>query len=112
MRSVAERALPDICHTQRRSEVSDGGGGITTTWNEHLASVPCRLSPVGGGEIGLTGSRIEDESTSIVTMAWDTDVVEADRLLINGRAYDVTLVRRRGNWALTLRVEAKEAQGV
>lgn len=109
MRLIAEEALPDLCTIQRRQEVSDGGGGVTTTWQEHLADVPCRLSPVGGGEVGLTGARIEDEATSLVTVAWDVDIAEADRLLINGFAYDVQLVRRRGNWALTTRIECKEA---
>ena len=109
MRATAERAFPDVCDIERRQEVSDGGGGTTTVWNEHLANVPCRLSPVGGGEIGLTGARIEDEATSLITVAHDVDVLESDRILINGFVYDVQLVRRRGEWALTTRIECKEA---
>lgn len=109
MRLVAEEALPDVCTIQRRQEVSDGGGGITTTWQDQQANVPCRLSPVGGGEVGLTGARIEDEATTLITVAWDVDVTERDRLLIEDVTYDVQLVRRRGNWALTTRIEAKEA---
>lgn len=109
MRGIAEQAFPDIATIQRATTVSDGGGGTTVTWGTHLANVPCRLSPVGGGEIGLTGARIEDEATSLVTVAWDVDVLESDRLVINGMTYDVQLVRRRGAWALTTRIECKEA---
>ncbi len=108
-RAVAEQALPDIATIERRTETSDGGGGTTTSWATLAVDVPCRLSPVAGGEIGLIGSRISDEATSVVTMAADRDVVESDRLVIAGATYDVTLVRRRGNWAITLRLECKEA---
>lgn len=109
MRAVAEQAFPDVCDIERRVDVSDDGGGTTTTWDPHLEAVPCRLSPVGGGEIGLTGARIEDEATSLITVAHDVDVLESDRILIDGFVYDVQLVRRRGVWALTTRIEAKEA---
>jgi hypothetical protein len=109
MRATAERAFPDLATIQRRTEISDGGGGTTTTWADLAENVPCRLSPVGGGEVGLTGARIADEATSLVTMAATRDVVESDRLVIDGFVYDVQLVRRRGSWALTLRIECKEA---
>lgn len=109
LRSVAELALPDRATIQRRAEVSDGGGGTTTSWSTHAAEVPCRLSPVGGGEIGTIGGRISDEATSLVTMAAGQDVVESDRLVIGDTTYDVQLVRRRGSWAITTRVECKEA---
>jgi head-tail adaptor len=108
-RAVAEQALPDIATIQRGTETSDQGGGTTTEWNPIAESVPCRLSPVAGGEMGMVGARVSDEATSMVTMAATRDVLEADRLIIAGITYDVTLVRRRGAWALTLRIECKEA---
>lgn len=109
LRQTAQRALPDVCTVQRATTVSDGGGGTTTTWADHLTGVPCRLSPVGGGEQGTSGGRIADESSHIVTVAAGTDVTERDRLVVGATTYEVTLVRDRGAWELTRRLEAKEA---
>lgn len=109
MRATAERALTDTCAVQRKTTVSDGGGGTTSTWGPHLASVRCRLSPAAGGEDGVTGARISDESTHIVTLPAGTDVTEADRLVISGQTFEITLVRTRGRFEITRRVECKEA---
>jgi SPP1 family predicted phage head-tail adaptor len=107
MRATADTALPDVATVQRATTVSDGGGGTTTSWAD-VATVACRIAPAGGGE-GATGGRIVDESTAIVTLPADTDVVEADRLLIAGTVYDVTLVKQREAWEISRRAEAKEA---
>ena len=114
LRATAARALPDLCDIETRSTVSDGGGGTTTTWTVLSTNVPCRISPLGGlsgggGEQGTTGGRIADESTHIVTLTADTGLSESDRLRITGQVYEVLLVRTRGAWELTRRVECKEA---
>lgn len=109
LRKTAERALPDRCTIERRSTVSDGGGGTTTTWAPHRTDVPCRVSPVSGGEQGTPGGRIADESSHVITMAAGADVTEADRLIVNATVYEVTLVRTRGAYELTRRIECREA---
>lgn len=107
MRGLLGRMLPDECVIQRRTVSSDGGGGSTEGWVEHLAA-PCRIAPVGGGEDGQSASRISEESTHLITLAAYTDVVEADRILIGDHTFDVTLVRKRGSWELSRRVEVRE----
>ncbi len=109
MRTTAERALPDVCKVQRKTAVSDGGGGSNPTWADHLLDVPCRISPVAGGEAGTTGDRISDEATAVVTVAAYTDVTAEDRFVIYEQIFEVKLVRRRGAWALTQRCEVTEA---
>ncbi len=112
MRATSDTALPDVATVQRATTVSDGGGGTTTSWAD-VATVACRIAPTGGasrgGETGVTGGRIVDESTHVISLPAEADVTAADRLFIDGQAYDVTLVHRRGAWELSRRVECKEA---
>lgn len=105
--------LPDRATIQRETLVPDGGGGQTSSWSTLEADVPCRLSPVGGGEVSTGsarrgGDRISDQSTSLITFEADTEVTEADRILVGSRTFDVTLVRVRGEWEMSRRVEARE----
>lgn len=115
MRQTAARAFPDICAIQRKTLSSDGAGGYDETWLPIADGVPCRIDPLEGGEranLGATadvGDRPQDETTHVVTMYPKRDVTEADRVVIDGQVYEVTLVRQRGAWELTRRLEVKEA---
>lgn len=115
MRETMREAMPDLATVQRKQVVSDGGGGETETWTDLAPNVPCRFSPVAGGEAGTergratVGGRAVDESTHIVTVEAERDVTERDRLLINGEVYEVLLVRRRDHWELSRRLEVRKA---
>ncbi len=104
--------LPDRATIERPVTAYDGAGGHSTTWPaEPLAEdVPCRLSPVGGGEDQAgSGDRIAAEATATITFAAGTDVADTDRVTIGAQAFDVLLVRLRGEYEMTRRVEAKES---
>ncbi len=108
MRDVAESAQPGTAVISGGTFASDGGGGGSVAYLPS-GTVSCRLAPVGGGEMGTPGDRIADESTHVLTMPASTSITEADRVTYNGKTYEVTLVRERGQWALSTRVEVKEA---
>jgi head-tail adaptor len=109
MREQIVAALPDTGTVSRRTRVADGGGGYTFTWADHH-TVPCRIAPVAGGEQGVApGGRAADETTHVATVPAGADVSVQDRLRVSGQTYDVLLVRRRGSWELSRRVELKEA---
>lgn len=104
--------LPDRALIERPTDVPDGGGGFTQTWAVLAANVPCRLAPVGGGESqerATGGDRITDSATSTITFKAGQDVTESDRVTIGGQAFDVLLVRRRGEYEITRRCECREA---
>lgn len=116
MRATAAQAFPDACTIERKTVVSDGGGGQTETWAPLAAGVACRISPLKGGEAtsgtsdgASAGDRALDETTHVVTMANGQDITEADRIVIGARSYEVLLVRQRGEWELTRRVDVQEA---
>lgn len=113
MRATAEQALPGTAVIRRLTRDSDGGGGFTETWTD-VATVACRIAPLAGGERitssargSTVGERVVDETTNVVTLPATADVTEKDRLVIDGRTYDVALIRRYSQ-PVTLRVEVKE----
>jgi len=107
MRETVDDSLSDSATIQRHTLVSDGAGGTTETWAS-LAVVPCRITHAGGGESGSPADRIAEETTHVVTLAAQTDIEESDRIAVGGITYEVTLVRKRGSWELSRRVEVKE----
>lgn len=114
MRSTLNTLLPDTATISRKT-TANVGGEETESWASIATGVACRIAPIGGGEAGAgggqsgaVGGRVVDETTHIVTLAAGTDIEEADRVAIDGATYDVTLVRKRGAWELTRRVEVRE----
>lgn len=112
------RLLPDRATIQRPTVTPDGGGGQETVYNDHAVQVPCRLSPAGGGEqsggtAGRTrGDRIASEADAVITFEAGADVEPEDRIVIADQAFDVQLVRHRGEFRLTTRCEVREIGGV
>lgn len=109
MRAEAERMMLDRATVQRRTSVSDGGGGRTESWVPLAAAVPCFIEPARGGETGTAGARISDETTHVVHLPHGTDVTEADRIRIGEDLFDVTAVRRWGAVEVYRAAEVKEA---
>lgn len=114
MRGTMAEAFPDTATIQRAAKVSDGGGEFAMGWSDLATGVACRISPLKGGEGGkqagtaTTGDRAVDETTHVVTFANGRDITEKDRIVVSGQVYEVTLVRKRGGWELSRRVEVKE----
>lgn len=113
MRATMDTLLPDVC-TIRRKTTANEGGEETEDWANLATAVPCRIRPIGGGESAVTtrgtvGGRIVDETTHLITFTAEQDVEEADRIILDGTTFDVTLVRKRGSWELSRRVEVVEA---
>lgn len=109
MRLRVARLLPDSATIERKTAVSDLGGGTTETWANQATGVSCRIEPAGGGETGATADRVNDETSHVVYFAAGTDIAETDRVLIGGQVYEITAVHRWGTSEVYRSVEAKEA---
>lgn len=111
IRGTVEESLPQTCTIQRKTTASDSGGGSSESWASLTANVPCRVAPTGGGEQASSSNRsdqIADDTTHVVTLPAQQDISEADRLVIGGDTFNVLLVRKRGDWELSRRVEVRE----
>jgi hypothetical protein len=110
-RATLLESLPDLATIRHRTSTPSGGGGQTWAFpDSHV--VPCRLSPIAGGEdtgsIQTGPKKISDLTTHMLTIPHDTVIAHEDRVVVNGDTYEVTYVRRRPTWEVSRRVELRE----
>lgn len=116
MRAALNRTMVDTAQIYRGAETNEGG--IVKRSYSLLSTEPCRINTLGtpvsagqgGGERGLHGSRISEETTHVLTVPAETDIEEADKVVVLGTTYDVLAVRKRGSWEFSRRAELKEAE--
>lgn len=108
IREDAEDFLPSEAIVLVFSETSDGAGGHREAYVPQ-APVPCRLSPIGGGETGKPGGRVSERTTHVLSLEHGTMIGEADRVEVVGvGVFEVTLVRKRPELEGLRRVEVRE----
>lgn len=99
MISAAEFRIPVTF--QRKQRVSDGAGGFTETWLAIPdAPIRAKVEALSGNE-RLEAARINASTRQRLTCRFFAGLTEADRVVIRGRAYNVTFiddVLLRGHW--------------
>lgn len=86
----------------------DSGGGASSGWTAG-GTVPCRIDPITDrGASRVTGGRIDEKSTHIVTVPAGTNVNAAGRFAINGRGtFEITATHEQtGEWSHVFEVIA------
>ncbi len=83
----------------------DAGGGEIQTWGT-AGTFDCRIDSLGGSE-SVTGERLSDRSTHIVTLPPNTAIDHNDRFKLDGDTYEITAVRT-ATAELARRVEVVE----
>ncbi|MDP2950168.1 MAG: phage head closure protein [Chloroflexota bacterium] len=91
VRSQAAVALPDTITIERLTRADDGAGGQTETWTIAYADVPARLSERTGRE-GIMAARESVEADWVLTLPYDQDITEADRIIHASLTYEVVFV--------------------
>lgn len=88
LRGIAESFMPESAAIQRPTETSSGDG-TSASWST-IATVSARLSPMGGAS-----ERLGADASLQAVAAWriavpvGTDVTVKDRIVINGRTFEV-----------------------
>lgn len=105
---VETLAMPDSFSIVRDTEVPDGAGGFTTT-ETTVASGDCRLRAGGlqPNERALA-ERLGWVVAYAVDLPYDIIITPSDRLMVNGRTFEVGGVVDSGVWAMTKVVIARE----
>ena len=95
-REEAEGYLPDLVQIHRLTRVSDNAGGWSETWAPHGDPIPARLdfgdARYGAGETGVP-AQAGVLDAGILKVPTDADIQEADRVEIQGRLWEISLVR-------------------
>jgi head-tail adaptor len=88
---------------QRATETSLGGGATRKTWANHVA-FEGTLVPVSGNE-RYANDRVNAETKNKLITNYRADLLESDRLVINGRAYNITRLNNPATAGLALIIE-------
>ncbi len=110
MRATQDMALPSSCAISRVALTSDGAGGQTESWSTN-ATVSCRLGALGNsGAERVIAERLTSVTPFVVTLPAGTDVLPKDRIVVDGRAFEVVVVLDKAAWETARRVAVTEVQ--
>lgn len=105
MRALQDEALPDTCTIMRATSVSDGMGGMTSTWANVATDVACRLATTASYRPaeGVTADMVALTVMHMLTLPALTDIESADRVDVGGTVYEVAGVLSPGGATETAR---------
>ena len=88
MAEFCSRDFRDVFTVERATESADGAGGYTTSWATQ-ATIYGLIETVGGDE-GIEAGRLEPTETVVITCHYRSDLLESDRLDIEGDKFNIT----------------------
>lgn len=103
MRTLILDLLPDTCDILSVTKVSDGQGGMTSTWTTTTAGVACRLDMQQGRE-QISGGALQPFTSFMLSLPYDTTITTTNRVAINDVTYAVTSVNNNQSWIAVRRV--------
>lgn len=95
---------------QREQRVSDGGGGYELTWTD-IATFWASVEPTVGRE-SLEARQLEDTITHKIVCRGPRDIKAADRIVHDGRAFNVRSVKDIQERGHRIEIEAEEGVAV
>lgn len=107
LRSTQNSILPDTAIIQRYTLTSDGMGGYDQNWS-NVGTVRCRLYPQtlrSMNENPNGGMQMISETRWFVTMPVGTSITAKDRVLIDGRTFEVYQVNNNESFQTAVRAE-------
>jgi SPP1 family predicted phage head-tail adaptor len=93
IRAEREKLLSETVYVQRLTRTSDTAGGSSEAW-QTVYTVDGSLVQSSGNE-RVIADRIGAVLTYTATLPYDTDVLQGDRLQVNGRQYQIETILDR-----------------
>jgi len=90
-RSDVLTTLTDTCTIQRAGEVTDSYGHTAKTWATATSGAPCRFDPFERRQdsSGQVAMQEQGRAWYRLTLAWDADLRDGDRVVYGGDIYEV-----------------------
>jgi SPP1 family predicted phage head-tail adaptor len=104
IRAEQKKFMPETVYVQRLTRISDGAGGWAETW-QTIATTKGRIAAEGGNETKRGGAIVADSSI-VVTLPYNADLRQDDRLQIGGKQYEIVSILERSE-KTALRVVVK-----
>lgn len=109
IRSEQLKALGSTATIYRRTLTDDGNGGKETTYPTSSTSA-CRLVFFGGRPVmpdTASASKIDPKERFILTLPYDADILETDRVAVEGSTYEVISSKAARTWETVKRFLVK-----
>lgn len=110
MRADVAASLTTTATIQTRSLANDGAGNAVETYSGST-TIACRLRFASGGKPSYpkqrSGEQSQPQQLWIVTLPYDANVNETDRLTINGETYEVVTANEERSIEVCKRVFCK-----
>ncbi len=107
MRETATAALPATAQIIRSVPFADGAGGTTMT-DSVIGVCPVRIGQASQSQLAVYADRLVGLTGVTLTVPVGTAVQPRDRLIIEGRTFDVIGAPDGGAWATAVRLMATE----
>jgi head-tail adaptor len=106
MRSERLRLMPEPVQVQRATLAADGYGGQSETWTT-TATVLGLIYPVNSRTFGesATGGQVTSTTRWFASLPTTTDVIASDRIVYDGRSWEVLSVNNDVTWQTAVRCE-------
>lgn len=103
---IAEATFTDTYTIKRPTTTTDGRGGTTITTSDIETGGKCALwaNQTQSREY-ISGQRIVSSADYLAELPLATTLTQADEIEINGRRFNVTGVKRDGDWATSVIAE-------
>jgi len=90
MRDAHTATLTSTCSVWRKVQATNSTGGPNDTWQEQIASVPCRLMPEQSRRrLEVAAEREVLVTYFRLTVPYNTDIRADDRVIFGGETYQI-----------------------
>lgn len=106
-RANVAQLLPQTAVIQSVANGSDGAGGWSETWTAVTGgTVNCRLDPLkrSADEVDVIGEKETMRVMYQCTVPYDAPIVEGNRLVVDGKTYQVVALAIDHAWKVSKRV--------
>jgi hypothetical protein len=111
LRSDIADLLPDTCRIERMTIVNTGGYA-EETWGTAVVSAPCRFDPDSRrSDVETVADRDAGISRYIVSMLYNADLRDGDRLVYNGGTYELTELHTEHSLNGAVRARVSRVEG-
>lgn len=116
IRSDVNQLMPDTCTIEQVTETQDAIGSPARSFSNRATGVACRLdafssiTSVGKDFISSMKNYLIQEGQYILTLPYDTTVIESDRIVINGSTYEIAHIDEDKSWIVSKRLVLEKVE--
>lgn len=103
--------LPDVCDIERPTSTNTDGY-VSESWGTAVADCRCRFDPkLDRRSMQIISERESDITTYIVSVPYDTDVRDGDRIAFNSNRYQITALWEEHSLRAVRRMDVSRIRG-